>query len=93
MNLGLKNKRVLITGASRGIGEEIAKQFAAEGCKLVLIARNKAKLKKVIDRIGGKKGEHNFISVNLRKTGTPTKIAKKISAADAAFLKWVNFSL
>lgn len=78
MNLGLKNKRVLITGASRGIGEEIAKQFAAEGCKLVLIARNKAKLKKVIDRIGGKKGEHNFISVNLRKTGTPTKIAKKI---------------
>ena len=55
MNLGLKNKRVLITGASRGIGEEIAKQFAAEGCKLVLIARNKAKLKKVIDRIGGKK--------------------------------------
>ena len=44
MNLGIKNKRVIITGSSRGIGEEIANQFANEGCRLTLIARNEKKL-------------------------------------------------
>ena len=78
MDLGLKNKRVLITGASRGIGEEIAKQFAAEGCKLILIARNKKNLKEVINKIGGKKNDHSYISANLTKVGAPTKVANKI---------------
>ena len=39
MDLGIKNKRVLITGGSNGIGEELAYQFAKEGCKITLIAR------------------------------------------------------
>ncbi len=39
MDLGLKNKKVLITGASQGIGEGAAKVFAAEGADLKLTAR------------------------------------------------------
>ena len=55
MDLGIKNKRVLISGASNGIGKELAFQFAKEGCKLTLIARNKLKLKSITKKIGGKK--------------------------------------
>ncbi len=36
MDSGLRNKVVIITGASGGIGSAIARQFAAEGAKLVL---------------------------------------------------------
>jgi len=40
MKLRLKNKRVLITGSSRGIGLAIAKGFLNEGAKVVLSSRN-----------------------------------------------------
>ncbi len=40
----LKNKLVIITGASSGIGEETAKAFAKSGSKVIIIARNMEKL-------------------------------------------------
>ena len=78
MDLGIKNKRVLISGASNGIGKELAFQFAKEGCKLTLIARNKLKLKSITKKIGGKKKGHHFFDVNLLPTGNGTEISKKI---------------
>ena len=40
MDLNLRNKTVLITGGSKGIGLACAKEFAAEGCNLHLVSRN-----------------------------------------------------
>lgn len=40
----LKDKIVLITGASAGIGEAAARQFSQEGSKLILMARRKERL-------------------------------------------------
>jgi hypothetical protein len=44
MELNLTGHTVLITGASRGIGEAIAKAMAREGCNLILTATDVAKL-------------------------------------------------
>jgi NAD(P)-dependent dehydrogenase (short-subunit alcohol dehydrogenase family) len=39
---GLQSQRVLIIGASGGIGDAIAELFSAEGCRLVLHANSRA---------------------------------------------------
>jgi 3-oxoacyl-[acyl-carrier protein] reductase len=44
MDLHLRDKVVLMTGSSRGIGLTTAKAFAAEGCRLVLSARSASAL-------------------------------------------------
>jgi NAD(P)-dependent dehydrogenase (short-subunit alcohol dehydrogenase family) len=49
MDLGLKGKRALITGASRGIGLAMARTFAAEGASIAICARGEAALKEVAD--------------------------------------------
>jgi NAD(P)-dependent dehydrogenase (short-subunit alcohol dehydrogenase family) len=51
MDLNLKGRSVLITGGSRGIGESVAKVMAQEGCNLVLVATDAARLGKVKNEI------------------------------------------
>jgi 3-oxoacyl-[acyl-carrier protein] reductase len=48
---GMKGKVALITGAGGGVGRAISARLAAEGCKLVLIGRNRDKLAKVASEI------------------------------------------
>lgn len=48
------NNWALITGASQGIGYEFTKLFAAEGCNVVLVARDETKLRQVADEVSAK---------------------------------------
>lgn len=52
MELGLRNKVGIITGASRGIGAEIARELAREGCSLVLAARSAEALSQRVSEAG-----------------------------------------
>ena len=71
---------VLITGASSGIGLELAKCFAADGCRLILVARNQDALEK----LAGVLRRENQVEVivlptDLSQTGTPTWIFEELS--------------
>ena len=58
MELGLKNKKTLITGASRGIGYACASQFAASGADIIMVSQDAGRLNAAQDRI-------------TQQTGTP----------------------
>jgi 3-oxoacyl-[acyl-carrier protein] reductase len=52
MDLGLKGRACVVTGASRGIGAETAQQLCAEGANVLLVARNEERLRVAVDAAG-----------------------------------------
>jgi 3-oxoacyl-[acyl-carrier protein] reductase len=76
MDLGLKDKVALITGASRGIGRGIAETLAREGCDVVLTGRDEAALKEVAAAVK-KQSRKSAISVlDLRKEGAEKSLVE-----------------
>ena len=63
MDLNLRNKTVLITGGSKGIGLACAKEFAAEGCNLHLVSRTKEDLENAKKEIEAKHSVQIMIHV------------------------------
>ncbi len=64
----LKNKRVLVTGGSKGIGLAIVKEFLALGAVVVFTARNKEQIKEV---------EKDLRSQDYPVTGLQADVSKK----------------
>lgn len=78
MNLGIKNKRALITGGGRGLGEAIALSLVSEGVRVGIVSRTKAHLDKVFRKIGGTKKGHYKIACDLTEEGTPSKVVGEL---------------
>jgi 3-oxoacyl-[acyl-carrier protein] reductase len=53
MNIDLSGKRVIVTGASRGIGLAIARAFAAEGARVAICARSEEAVNAAGDQLAG----------------------------------------
>jgi NAD(P)-dependent dehydrogenase (short-subunit alcohol dehydrogenase family) len=54
MNLKLENKKVLVTGSTKGIGFAIARSFLAEGAEVVVNGRSAASTREAALKLGGR---------------------------------------
>lgn len=62
MNLDLTNKTALVCGSTQGLGFASAAELALMGCQLVLMARNKEKLKEAVRLLDSSKGQqHQYL--------------------------------
>ncbi len=61
----LAGRIALITGASRGIGAEVAKAYAAEGAEVILVARTQGGLEEVDDAIRAQGGHATLFPADL----------------------------
>jgi short-subunit dehydrogenase len=71
----------LITGASGGIGEELADLCAAHGNDLVLVARSEDRLRKLADDLAGKHGIRVVVlPVDLADPAAPQRLCEELTA-------------
>jgi uncharacterized protein len=81
----------LITGASGGIGEELARLFAADGRDLVLVARSREKLQKLADELAGRhKVSARVLARDLTDPNAPRGIFEELRAAGVEVETLVN---
>lgn len=72
MDLGLKDKRILVAGASRGLGAGIARAVAAEGARVAVVARASGDLSAVAKETGGIE-----VAADLTTTEGPVEAARQ----------------
>jgi len=86
----IKDKVVIITGASSGIGEATAKLLASKGAKVVLGARREDKLKQIAAAIGDGGGQAVYQELDVTKQSDNDEIVKLAKEAfgrvDVTFL-------
>ncbi|OAY34213.1 dehydrogenase/reductase SDR family member 7 [Manihot esculenta] len=81
----IEDKVVWITGASRGIGEILAKQLASLGAKLILSARNEAELERVKKQLTGKHAPDEVKILPLDLASGEDSLGKAVEKAESFF--------
>ena len=78
MDLGLKDKRALVMGASRGLGYATALVLAKEGCKVVINSRDENKIKASAEKIVKETGASvTGISGDVSDPSVPEKLVEQ----------------
>ncbi|HEY6307921.1 MAG TPA: SDR family NAD(P)-dependent oxidoreductase [Candidatus Angelobacter sp.] len=78
----LRGQTVLITGSSRGLGLALAEEFARNGCKLVLCARNERDLLRARQRVERMGAEAHVVTCDVSK---PEQVEHLITSARQHF--------
>lgn len=83
MDLGIKGRAAIVTGASRGIGREAARQFLEEGVRVMICGRNAETIEKARAELAAQTGgEVHAVVADMTKE---VEIARLVDAARQKF--------
>lgn len=83
MNLDLSGKKVLVTGASKGIGAATARLLSCEGCDVVIVSRSLDDLQKTADQIAEKTSRRVVVcAADLSQSSEIMRVAKQYGDID-----------
>lgn len=74
--INLEERKILITGASSGIGKDTAIVLSRQGAKIILVARRENKLQEVMTCLSGE--GHSYYSADLSKVNEIEGLIKRI---------------
>jgi 3-oxoacyl-[acyl-carrier protein] reductase len=78
MDLGLKNKRALVTGSSRGLGYAAASLLAKEGCKVAINGRDGEKIKATAEKLAQESGTQVIgLAGDVSDASVPAKLVQQ----------------
>ena len=81
MNIDLSGKTAVITGASRGLGEAMARALSASGAKIALIARDRKRLESVRDSIRSTGGTAEVFTADVTSENAVVAVAAAVKDA------------
>ena len=81
--MDLHNRSILITGASSGIGAELARQLSGRGCRLILVARREELLRELVARLPGGAGRHAWHVCDVARPEAVAELCLRIKAEHA----------
>ena len=78
MDLGLKDKVIIITGAAKGIGAAVSSLLAAEGAKVVIVGRKAVDNQRKLDEITQQGGQGMMIEAELNEPANCKKVIDEV---------------
>ena len=86
----VEHQIIVITGASSGIGLATARDAAARGARVVLVARNEEAMRKIADEINAEGGRAIAAPADVAKHEDLERVARTAVEAVGGFDTWVN---
>ena len=78
----LQDQRVLVTGATAGIGQEAAKLFARRGASVIISGRNTERGELTVAAIEAEGGRAEFIAADLNDIASVRRLAEQAGEVD-----------